>query len=132
MKGMLRLENMVSQGEMAGERIVVGHHYYGELYKCNPEKLSDPVFIEKVIREAAVVGNFTLLDVKTWRISPGVSAIGIVLESHISIHTWPEYGFATVDVYTCGDHGNPREAFLYIVEALEAKYYKMKYSDRSY
>ncbi|RLG81517.1 MAG: adenosylmethionine decarboxylase [Thermoprotei archaeon] len=132
MKGVLRLEGIVPRGEEKVEKLVVGHHYYGELYGCNPEKLSDPVYIENIIREAACIGNFTLLDVKVWKISPGISAIGIVLESHISIHTWPEYEFATVDVYTCGDRSNPRDAFMYIVEALEAKYYNLRYSDRSY
>ncbi len=129
MKGVIALEAIES---VEKETPVVGHHYYGELYDCDSRKLSDPEYIEKVIVEAARAGGFTLLDTKVWVIHPGVSAVGIVLESHISIHTWPEYGFATVDVYTCGDKGDPRKAFLYIAEALGAKYYKMKYSSRSY
>ncbi len=114
------------------EKLVVGKHYYGELYGCDPVLLSDEEYLKNVVIEAARVGGFTLLDVKAWKIEPGVSVVGIVLESHISIHTWPEYGFATVDVYTCGDEGDPRSAFLYIAEKLGARRYTMKYSDRNY
>ncbi len=114
------------------EKPVIGRHYYGELYGCDPILLSDEKRLSEIVVEAARVGGFTLLDVKAWKIHPGVSVVGIVLESHISIHTWPEYGFATVDVYTCGDEGDPRAAFLYIAERLGARRYTLKYSDRSY
>ncbi len=114
------------------ESLVIGKHVYGELYGCDPEVLSNEKILIKIIEEAAEAGGFTLLDVKAWKIHPGVSAVGIVLESHISIHTWPEYGFATVDVYTCGEEGDPIAAYLYIVKALKAKKYTLKTSDRSY
>ncbi len=111
---------------------VIGRHVYGELYGCDPELLSDEKYLVEVIREAAKIGEFTLLDVKAWKIHPGVSVVGIVLESHISIHTWPEYEFATVDVYTCGLKGDPEKTFKYIVEKLRAKRYTMKYASRNY
>ncbi len=122
----------LEQQGMNSKPVVIGHHYYGELYGCNPEILSNEEELKKIIEEAARIGKFTLLDIKAWKISPGVSIVGIVLESHISIHTWPEYRFATVDVYTCGESGDPEAAFMYIVKSLEAKYYTIKYSDRSY
>ncbi|UXD21220.1 S-adenosylmethionine decarboxylase [Ignicoccus pacificus DSM 13166] len=100
---------------------VYGKHVYGNLYNCNPKKLSDPEYLKKVVIEAAKIGNMTLLDVKAWKIGEGVSVVGIVLESHITIHTWPEFSFATVDVYSCGAHTDPEKAFEYIVKALEAK-----------
>ncbi|MEM4889033.1 MAG: adenosylmethionine decarboxylase, partial [Thermosphaera sp.] len=92
---------------------VVGKHVYGEVYQCDPEVLSDEKALERIVRDAAREGNLTLLDVKAWKINPGVSIVGIILESHISIHTWPEYGFATVDVYTCGYPSDPIRAFKY-------------------
>ncbi|WFO74517.1 adenosylmethionine decarboxylase [Desulfurococcaceae archaeon MEX13E-LK6-19] len=112
--------------------LVVGHHYYGELYGCNPNILSDEEKLKNIVVEAAKIGGFHLLDVKAWKINPGVSVIGIVLESHISIHTWPEYEFATVDVYTCGSKGDPYKAFLYIADKLEAKRYIVRYSNRNF
>ena len=111
---------------------VVGRHVYGNLYNCrNIELLRDPRRLEGVVVEAAKVGGMTLLDVKSWKIGDGVSLVAIVLESHIAIHTWPEYGFATVDVYSCGSHTNPQAAFDYIVEALKPEKVTMGLADRS-
>ncbi len=114
------------------ERPVIGKHVYGELYDCDERILSDPEELANIVREAARIGRFTLLDIRTWKIHPGVSVVGIVLESHITIHTWPEHRFATVDVYTCGETGDPVAAYLYIVKRLKAKKYTMKTSNRSY
>ncbi|MET1160283.1 MAG: adenosylmethionine decarboxylase [Thermoprotei archaeon] len=111
---------------------VIGKHVYGELYGCDPEILSSVEKLVEITREAAIIGGFTLLDIKAWKIDPGVSVVAIVLESHISIHTWPEYEFATVDVYTCGDKGDPVATYRFIAEKLGAKKYSMKISDRSY
>ncbi len=111
---------------------VIGRHIYGELYGCDPEILSNEEKLIEIVREAAIIGGFTLLDVKAWKIEPGVSVVGIVLESHISIHTWPEYSFATVDVYTCGEKGDPFASYKFIAEKLGAKKYSIKTSDRSY
>ncbi len=111
---------------------VFGKHVYGNLYGCDPRLLSDPDYLKEVVTEAARLGNMTLLDVKIWYISPGVSVVGVILESHITIHTWPEHGFATVDVYSCGEHTDPEAAFNYIVKALRAKRFEYEVTDRSY
>lgn len=64
-----------------------------------------------------------LVEVKSWKFingdKEGVSVLALVVESHIAIHTWPVYRFASVDVYTCGDHSMPDKAFNYIVSALK-------------
>lgn len=93
--------------------------------------LGEQKVLEQIVRKAAEEGNMTLLDVKAWKIGDGVSIVAIVLESHITIHTWPEYNFATVDVYSCGSHTDPRKAFLYIVKELKARRYTMNEADRS-
>lgn len=112
--------------------LVYGKHVYGSLYGCRYELLADPEFLRNVVVEAAKVGNMTLLDVKVWHISPGVSVVAVILESHIAIHTWPEYEFATVDVYSCGKHSKPEDAFRYIVQALSPKRFEYTVADRSY
>lgn len=112
--------------------LVYGKHVVGDLYGCNEEKLKDVVFLMDVIKKAATVGNMTLLEVKSWKIGYGVSVFGIILESHISIHTWPEYSFATVDVYSCGKHTEPEKAFDFIATALNAKHIKKKVFIRNY
>lgn len=100
---------------------VIGKHVYGNLYGCDAEILSDPYRLERIIVDAAKIGNMNLLDVKIWKIGEGVSIVAIILESHISVHTWPEHGFATVDVYSCGSHTWPELSFDYIAKALKAK-----------
>jgi S-adenosylmethionine decarboxylase len=111
---------------------VTGRHVYGELYDCDADVLMDEEYLVNVVKSAVEIGGFTLLDVKVWRIWPGVSVIAIILESHIAIHTWPEHRFATVDVYTCGSKGDPFKAFNYIVEKLRAKRYTVKFASRDY
>ncbi len=118
-------------GEKNEKFRVYGKHVYGSLYDCDPKLLSNPKYLEETIINAAKVGNMTLLDVKVWYINPGVSAVGIILESHITIHTWPEYRYATVDVYSCGSHTDPLKAFMYIVKALKAERYELEVADRS-
>ena len=114
------------------EAKVVGRHVYGNLLNCNNrEALRSPELLEEIVREAAEIGNMTVLDVKSWKIGEGVSVVAIILESHITIHTWPEYGFATVDVYSCGSHTDPHAAFNYIVEKLKPEKVETGYFDRS-
>jgi len=112
--------------------LVYGKHVMGNLYGCNASKLSDISYLIDLVRNAAKVGNMTLLDIKSWKIGEGVSVVGIVLESHISIHTWPEFRFATVDVYSCGAYTNPEKAFEYIASALEANKVEIKIIERNY
>jgi S-adenosylmethionine decarboxylase len=112
--------------------LVYGKHVVGDLYECNKDKLMDIAFLINIVKKAADIGNMVLLEIKSWKIGLGVTVIGIVLESHISIHTWPEYSFATVDVYTCGKHTDPEKAFNYIAEKLEAKQIKKHIFLRNY
>lgn len=115
------------------ERVrVYGRHIYGNLYNCgNSRLLRDAKALEELVAEAASRGNMTVLDVKSWKIGDGVSVVAIILESHISIHTWPEYDFATVDVYSCGTHTDPEKAFNYIAEALKPEKIVFGRADRS-
>ncbi|ARM76301.1 adenosylmethionine decarboxylase [Acidianus manzaensis] len=110
---------------------VVGKQVYGNLYNCDENTLKNIEDLKRIVTNAAKIGNMTLLDIKAWKIGEGASVVAIILESHITIHTWPEYDFATVDVYSCGPHSDPKKAFMYIVEELKAKRYIMNEADRS-
>ncbi|AOL17636.1 S-adenosylmethionine decarboxylase proenzyme [Sulfolobus sp. A20] len=110
---------------------VVGKQVYGSLYECDEDILKDNKKIEEIIKGAAREGNMNVLDIKSWKIGEGASIVAIILESHITVHTWPEYKFATVDVYSCGAHTDPYRAFMYIVEKLGAKRYTINEADRS-
>lgn len=111
---------------------VVGKHVYGNAMYCNVDKLMDEEFLVETVREAAQKGNMSILDLKSWKIGKGVSVLAVILESHISVHTWPEYGFATIDVYSCGEHTRPEVAFKHIVEKLEARSVVKGYINRSF
>lgn len=119
------------RGNGAGVLRVYGLHIYGNFYECGDEGiLRDSKRLEELVARAAREGNMTVLDIKSWKIGEGVSVVAIILESHISIHTWPEYRFATVDVYSCGSHTDPERAFNVIKEALKPSRIDMGRAER--
>ncbi|WP_411869335.1 adenosylmethionine decarboxylase [Vulcanococcus limneticus] len=106
---------------------MVGKHCILELYNCDPSKLDDEAFLRTAITTAAKRAGATLLNLITHRFEPqGVTGLALLAESHISIHTWPESGYAAVDVFTCGDHTMPERACTVLSEELDAGHYKLK------
>ena len=98
----------------------LGRHILVEYYDCDKEILMDPVLIEKQMNQAALEAKATILTSKFHHFSPwGVSGTVIVAESHLAIHTWPEYGFAAVDFFSCGDI-DPWKSFEYLEKSLKA------------
>ena len=80
---------------------MVGKHCILELYDCDSSKLNDEAFLRDTITDAAKRAGATLLNLITHRFEPqGVTGLALLAESHISIHTWPEAGYAAVDVFT--------------------------------
>jgi len=113
---------------------IVGKHVYGNLYGCDAEALSDEQLIVSVVMEAVKVARATLMEIRSWKVEGvkgGVSVLALITESHIAVHTWPEYRYAAVDVFTCGDHSDPEAAFEHIVKALKPKWVVRHYADRS-
>lgn len=99
----------------------IGKHCILELYGCPTALLTDEKFIEALLREASKRGMSTLLKQLTHRFEPhGVTSLALLAESHISIHTWPEYGYAAVDAFTCGETADPVRACRYIAEQMQA------------
>lgn len=99
----------------------LGRHILIEFYNCNEETMSSPELIEKYMNEAARIANATIVNSVFHHFNPyGVSGAVIISESHLAIHTWPEYGYAAVDVFTCGDKINPWTAFDYLEKVFEA------------
>lgn len=99
----------------------VGIHCILELYECPAHLLDDEDLIRATLHEAAQQAQSTLLGEVTHRFHPqGVTALALLAESHISIHTWPELGYAAADVFTCGTHTTPVAACDHIVFALQS------------
>ena len=102
-----------------------------ELYDCPSALLDDECFIETKIREAVEHARATLLEQSTKRFHPqGVTAFALLAESHISIHTWPELGYAAIDVFTCGQRAMPERAIHFLVQALQAERHTVKRVER--
>jgi len=81
-----------------------GRHLLVEYHDCDTAILNDKSRIETIMRRAAEAARATVVGTVFHTFSPqGVSGVVVVEESHLSIHTWPEYGYAAVDFYTCGD-----------------------------
>ena len=96
-------------------------HILFTLKGCPYGLLDDEAHIRNVLANAANLAESTLLNISSHKFDPhGVTAVALLAESHISIHTWPENGIAVCDVFTCGDHTNPRSAATYMYEAMGA------------
>lgn len=99
----------------------MGRHVISELWDCDLEKLNDIDFIEKTFVEAALKSGAEIREVAFHKFAPhGVSGVVIISESHLTIHSFPEHGYASIDVYTCGDL-NPNIAAEYIAGRLHSK-----------
>jgi len=97
-------------------------HLLFTLRECNSQLLDDESYIRDMLSTAASCANSTLLGIQSHKFNPqGVTAIAMLAESHISIHTWPERGEAVCDAFTCGDHTDPHEAFSFMKAALGSK-----------
>ncbi|NLK62041.1 MAG: S-adenosylmethionine decarboxylase proenzyme [Fusobacteria bacterium] len=97
----------------------LGRHILVEYYNCNKEILKDHNLIEQHMKQAAIEAKATIVQSVFHHFNPwGVSGAVIIAESHLTIHTWPEYGYAAVDLFTCGDSVDPWIAFDYLQEAL--------------
>jgi S-adenosylmethionine decarboxylase proenzyme len=100
----------------------LGRHLLLELRICNEEVLDDLDFLQHCLNEAAVESGATVVGESFYHFSPsGVSGVLNIAESHIAIHTWPEYQYAAVDVFTCGDDVDPEKAARLITERLGAQ-----------
>jgi len=101
------------------ERTTLGKHYLLNLYNCDKGLLDNENFIRLMLENAALLAGATILETISYKFQPqGVTAVCLLSESHISIHTWPEKGSASVDVFTCGET-NPSVGGTYIRETLK-------------
>ena len=99
----------------------LGTHIVCELSGCDPAKLTDVDGVRETMINAALASNATVVTQTFHRFEPqGVSGVVVLQESHISIHTWPESGYAAMDFYTCGEHTDPWAACEYAAEKFGA------------
>ncbi len=99
----------------------LGRHILCEAYGCDPEVLNDRKGVEQIMVDAALLTGAEVREVAFHKFSPqGVSGVVVISESHLAIHTWPELGYAAIDVFTCGDTVDPWKACNYMLEKFGA------------
>jgi len=97
----------------------LGTHLLLDLRECDSARLDDLEFIETTLVESARLAQATIVGHTFHKFSPqGVTGVVAIAESHICIHTWPEYNYAAVDIFTCGETVDPRFIATYISERL--------------
>ena len=109
---------------------MIGKHYLLNLYECSLSLLDNEFFLCDLLENAAIASGAQVLQTISHQFNPhGVTAISLLAESHISIHTWPELKQAAVDVFTCGN-SNPKIACDIIIQQLQAADYTLEYIER--
>jgi S-adenosylmethionine decarboxylase len=100
----------------------LGKHLLLELKDCDAELLNDMEYLREALSSVALSIGATVIKDSFYQFSPqGISGVVIIAESHISIHTWPEFCYAAVDVFTCGEVIQPARAVKPLAEKLKAK-----------
>lgn len=100
----------------------LGRHLILETWGCCKEILDNVDVVKGILIKATESAGATLVEVVCHRFSPyGVTGVAILAESHISVHTWPEYGYAAVDIFLCGNAIDPQNAASFIIQAFHAQ-----------
>ena len=100
----------------------LGRHLLLELFDCDSDAINNLEAVKRAVVEAAKRAHATIVDVVFHEFNPfGVSGVVVIAESHLAIHTWPEYRYAAVDIFSCGDILKPEVAANYLVEQFGAE-----------
>jgi S-adenosylmethionine decarboxylase len=111
--------------------VKLGEHFILEFYGCNSTLLDDLESLKTKFRFSIESTGATVLNVYFHKFSPqGVTGVIALAESHASIHTWPDLGYASIDVYTCGDRVFPTKAAELLVIELSPQDYSILKLDR--
>ncbi|MBM7703298.1 adenosylmethionine decarboxylase [Metabacillus iocasae] len=107
-----------------------GHHMVVDAFSCNPSVLNDIQRLEELLLQITKTLHMEVLHTHFHQFHPeGITGVIVLGTSHFSIHTWPEEGYAALDLYTCGD-GNPMTEITTLLEGLESNYANVYYLPR--
>lgn len=105
--------------------MIVGRHIIAELYGVSKELISDEIEVRKIIEEVVKEVEFTKVGSIYKQFNPhGVTGVVLIGESHISVHTWPEYELVNLDIFTCGDACKIEKAFKLFLQKFKPKSYR--------
>jgi S-adenosylmethionine decarboxylase len=106
---------------------ILGRHLVAELTDCDVNILNNLTALKRILPEAARQSGALVVESVFHSYNPqGLSGVVVIAESHLSIHTWPEYGYAAVDCFTCGTSVDPYKAMEYLKAALACKNLKVQ------
>ncbi|WP_196891223.1 adenosylmethionine decarboxylase [Aureivirga marina] len=98
-----------------------------EFYGCDSELIDSKVYITDVLLETAKILDLTVVNTTIHKFAPiGVSGVIVIAESHIAVHTWPEYGYVAIDFFTCNQKYDFEEGITFLKEALKARNFEKK------
>jgi len=99
-----------------------GRHLILDLYDCDPDILNDYEELQRLLEASLVMAKANILRIIGEKFKPqGVTLLALLAESHASVHTWPEIGYAAIDLYTCGDTTETHRAAEFLKTKLKAK-----------
>ena len=111
--------------------MTLGWHVLAEFSLCEKAKIDDLEHVEKVLNESAVIAGATIVKSVFHKFSPqGVSGVVVIEESHFAIHTWPEHGFAAVDLFTCSEKMDYQKAIDYLSRVFKSQEVSFKMIER--
>jgi len=100
----------------------LGNHLIVELYDCSDEVINDAQIVEEAMTEAVRVSGANIVQSVIHQFNPhGISGVVVIEESHFSVHTWPEYGYCALDIFTCGDEVDYYSALQHLKKEFRAK-----------
>ena len=101
----------------------LGNHLIIELYECHSEIINDAKNVEEKLVEAVNISGASVVQSVIHKFNPhGISGVVVIEESHFSVHTWPEYGYCALDIFTCGDEIDCHSALQYLKKEFQAKH----------
>ena len=116
----------------------LGNHVIAEFMGCHNKlaNLNNIEELEDVLRQAAQAAGATVLTIKSFAFPPmpwvGMTSVAVLQESHISVHTWPEYGYVAIDVFTCGEHVDIEKALAILQQFFEPEHTSLVKLDRGF
>ena len=112
---------------------ITGTHYIIDLFGCNRQQINSVAFLKKVMSDSIEGTDIVLLDNAFYPFKPqGVTGFFLLSTSHMSVHSWPEYGYLSIDVYTCSNDESTRKVVDYILEKILHRKMVIKTVDRTY
>lgn len=107
-------------------KFFLGRHFLIEMYQCDPGVINNVLRIKRILIDAAKTAGCRIVDTAFHRFEPyGISGVVMIAESHLFAHTWPEHGFATADIFTCGGTLSPAKAATVILQRFKPKRHKI-------